>query len=73
MKRKRSEYVVVVGNIGNIPCEDRKEAKETYDSYVLQSKTKKGRAGGEPVTLLKDGEPIYEFYYEQKTTKSVKL
>lgn len=69
MKHTRSEYSVVVGNIGNIPCANKNEAKEVYDDYVLQSKSKKGKAAMEPVTLLMDGEPIYEFCYAQKTTK----
>lgn len=57
-----AKYQVVVGNIGTvIDTDDLKEAQAKYDIYVEQSKSESGRAGGEDVHLLEDGEPIKDF------------
>ncbi len=59
----RSEYVVNVGNIGNIECASKKEARTTYLTYVADSKLCYGRASQEDVYLLLDGEPVQEFVW----------
>lgn len=53
---KKHIYQVVVGNVGSMEYAVAKLAKECYDTYVSLSKKGEGRAGNEPVTLLKDGE-----------------
>lgn len=46
-------YEVIVGNIGNVlQTNSYKEAKDTYNEYVQQSKENYGRAAGETVTLF---------------------
>lgn len=57
-----TNYSVVVGNIGVIQCKNQKEAIKTYNEYVKQSKNLIGRAAGEDVTLMIDGEPTKEYY-----------
>jgi len=56
------EYIVSVGNIGNIQCKTLKEAEETYKEYVRQSESESGRASGEVVQLLINGEPAREHF-----------
>jgi len=60
------KYVVNVGNIGNITCETMAEAEKTYKEYVSQSKSGKGRASGEDVILMVDGEPMKEYFGTNK-------
>ena len=55
------KYSVNVGNIGNIDCQDKKEAQERFDCYVEQSNTEGLRATGEDIVLLKDNEIIKEY------------
>lgn len=57
-----SMYEVVVGNIGRV-CETTSpiEARRVYGIYKKQSQSEVGRAGGEDVTIFKDGEPDLEF------------
>ncbi len=55
-------YTVNVSNIGNIECRNKREAIKTYDEYVLQSEQNYGKAAGENVSLLKNGEPIEGFF-----------
>ncbi len=58
-KEPPSIYTVLVGNIGTVydgPL--LKQALEDYGEYKRQSISNYGRAAGEPVTLLKDGEII---------------
>lgn len=57
----KSNYQVVVGNVGTIDYASRKLAQECYDTYVALSKANETRAAGEPVTLLKNGEVIAEY------------
>jgi hypothetical protein len=54
-------YSLIVGNIGTIDCESRKEAYRRFREYVEQSKETSGRASGESVTLLK-GDTILKEY-----------
>jgi hypothetical protein len=50
-------YQVVVGNIGQvIDTHLFKEALETYSTYKKDSLSGQGRAGGESVVLMQDGE-----------------
>lgn len=53
-------YEVIVGNIGTMPYTSKKLAMECYTTYVNLSKSDHGRASGESVTLLKNGEIIEE-------------
>ena len=56
----KASWVVNVGNIGNIEEETEEAARATYAEYVEQSKSGYGRAGGESVILMEDGEPVEE-------------
>lgn len=56
-------YSVIVGNIGEVETtNDRREASTVYNEYVRQSKLQTGRASGEDVTIMDDGEPIRQYY-----------
>ena len=56
------EYEVVVGNSGVVlRTDDFEEAQRTYDEYVDLAHRRVGRVSREPVTLLRDGEPIREW------------
>lgn len=50
-------YQVVVGNIGTV-CETNNpvDARRDYGIYKRQSESDYGRAGGETVTIFKDGD-----------------
>lgn len=63
----KNTYEVNVGNIGNIPCANLKEANKTYNEYVRQSKMNNTRANGESVTLLANNKPVREFIGEIDT------
>lgn len=55
-------YDVVVGNVGTVYSgPDSREAVRTYLAYVIESRGPHGRAVGEAVTLLRNGEPIREY------------
>lgn len=49
-------FSVIVGNIGTVVQDetDVTKAQAVYEEYVTQSKSGRGRAGGETVTLLVD-------------------
>lgn len=54
-------FEVIVGNIGSVYRGDNhKEAVATFREYKKQSQSNSGRASGEAVTLMEDGEPILE-------------
>ena len=54
-------YQVVVGNIGTVyEGTDKDKAQANYDEYERQSMTGYGRAAGEPVCLMRDGDVIVE-------------
>lgn len=56
-----AQYQVIVGNIGTVyDGTSRKVAVNTYDEYVKQSTRGIGRAAGESVLLMADGEPEQE-------------
>jgi hypothetical protein len=51
------DYEVIVGNIGSVHFgTDLNEARKIFAEYKAQSETGTGRAGGEGVTLLKNGD-----------------
>jgi hypothetical protein len=57
-----THYEVVVGNVGIVhTCSMPIEACRIYGAYKDASLSGYGRAGGEPVTLLADGEVKYEY------------
>ncbi len=55
-------HSILVGNIGEIQAQSHAEAKRVFREYVAQSKSGCGRASGEPVTLLENGNPIREYF-----------
>lgn len=59
---KDKKYVVVVGNIGTVlNTDDLAAAEKLYESYRKMSHKGIGLVGGEPVTLLENGDPIKEW------------
>lgn len=55
------KYQVIVGNIGTVTTvPSLAEAEGCYEKWVKISKAAYGRASGESVTLMVDGEPIKE-------------
>jgi hypothetical protein len=57
---KKAQYEVIVGNIGTVYSgTDKAEADRQFDTYVQASQAGCGRAGDEPVTMMKDGD-IYQ-------------
>jgi len=64
-KKQPSHYEVLVGNIGTVYSGPLfKQALQDYGEYKRQSMGGYGRASGEPVTLVKDGEPLYSHGYD---------
>lgn len=62
-KNPKHDYEVYVGNLGCVHRgSSKKEADTTYAQYVKASKSGSGRAGGEGVQLMVDGEPIKEHF-----------
>lgn len=59
-KGKQMKFQVSVGNIGTIDCKDEGEARRVFADYKAQSESERGRAGGETVILLENGEPTLE-------------
>ena len=54
-------WEVIVGNIGTVlNTENGFEAKQTYSAYKKQSESDHGRASGESVVLLKNGDIEWE-------------
>ena len=63
--RAKHRYEVIVGNVGTVYDGSGKvAAKTTYLRYVKVSLSGAGRAGGEGVVLMEDGEIIAEHYGE---------
>lgn len=60
-KAAKSIWEVTVGNIGTVHSGNGTEAKRHFAAYRDQSKSGVGRAGGESVTLWKDGKPVKEY------------
>jgi len=61
-----SEWEVVVGNIGTVYSgDDEKKAASVYKEYVRKSGEKTGRAAGETVTLMEDGDIIKEESWDE--------
>lgn len=58
----KARYQVIVGNIGTVYSGgDEHAAQMHYSEYVNQSAGNYGRASGEPVTLMENGEPVHEY------------
>lgn len=54
-------YEVIVGNIGSvIATDDYSEAYEVFDEYCSQSRAGYGRAAGEEIELLDQGESLHQ-------------
>ncbi len=57
-----SHYSVVVGNVGEVlKTSSVIDAVDTYNAYVIRSKSNRGRCAGEPVTLFQDDSILYEY------------
>jgi len=54
-------FEVVVGNIGTVFVGSEREAKIKFNVYMAQSIGNYGRAGGEDVTMFRNGEIVREF------------
>jgi hypothetical protein len=62
-RNPKHDYEVYVGNLGCVHRgSSKKEADTTYAQYVKASKSGSGRAGGEGVQLMVDGEPVKEHF-----------
>lgn len=58
-----ARYEVIVGNVGTVPVgNELSEAESVFDDYVKMSAAEIGRAAGEDVVLMEDGEPIKEYF-----------
>jgi len=58
----KPNHSIIVGNIGNVlDTTSHKEAQKAFTEYKDQSASDYGRAAGEPVTWLKDGEIFREY------------
>lgn len=69
---KSKTYEVIVSNWGCVysgPTTD--TANAYFEDYVNVSKTGKGRAGGESVTLMCDGEPVREYFPELEASRAI--
>ena len=57
-----NDYEVIVGNVGSVYSgHNLREAMKKYRTYIDTSKSGVGRAGGESVMLMKNGEPHKEY------------
>ena len=62
MDTQKNNYEVIVGNIGTV-CYglNKKATLKMYTEYVALSKSGRGLAGNEPVTMFTNGELIKEY------------
>jgi hypothetical protein len=61
MQATASKYQVIVGNVGTTyDGPSRILATAGYGEYKRQSQQGYGRVAGESVTLMRDGEPMWE-------------
>ncbi len=61
MTSKQHQWETIVGNIGTVYSgTDEDEAQRKHDIYVEQSQGGYGRAAGETVTIMRDGEIYLE-------------
>ncbi len=59
---KRDRYEVLVGNVGMVyRGGSQREALVQFNAYVTASKLDLGRAGGEAVTLFREGDIWQEY------------
>jgi len=63
MAKQIHDYSITVDNVGEVfgPVTNGAQALREYGDWIASSKTGKGRAGGESVTLWRDGEPWREY------------
>ena len=60
------KYEVIVGNVGSVYSGRGKfKADEIFRCYIIASKDEQGRASGEPVTLLANGEILRDYHPER--------
>ena len=71
-KAPKSDYEVIVGNIGTVyRGTSFAAAQKNFATYREQSQSGYGRAAGESVTLMRDGEVIREFDAEAEAEGSM--
>lgn len=59
----KHNHQIIVGNVGTVyQGTSQKNAYETYQEYVEQSKSKLGRAGDEEVTWMRDDDIYLEYH-----------
>jgi hypothetical protein len=58
----KNQYEIVVGNVGVLIQSSLKIANKEYKEWVQISKNNSGRAAGEDVCLMKNGEIIKEYF-----------
>ena len=57
-----NQWEVIVGNVGSVYVgNSKREAQRTYNRYVASSQTEVGRAGGEDVVLMCNGDISREY------------
>jgi hypothetical protein len=63
-----AKYQVIVGNIGTVyDGDDKEKAYKDYRDYVrISQENNDGRATGEQVHFIQDGEPIMEYFPERE-------
>lgn len=67
-------WQVIVGNVGTVyDGPSRRDAYATFNSYRADSKSGRGRAAGEPVTLMRGGDVFREHSVEQCRTEGEHL
>ena len=78
--RPKPIYNVLVGNIGHVYAGTSLEkAKADFEEYKSQSINGYGRAAGEQVSLLENGEPLFEhfpqikYYYLQEDAEDKEI
>lgn len=68
-----ANYQVIVSNVGTVHNgASFKQARKEYCSWVISAKQNFGRASGESVTLIKDGETIREHSAKQEPKYSLR-
>lgn len=65
-----AKYQVVVGNIGTVYDGNMAGAAQAvFDEYMEQSRNNVGRAAGEPVTIMEDGNEKWSYTPEEDMMK----
>jgi hypothetical protein len=61
--KEMSKFQVIVGNIGTVyDGNNYMQAMAAYSVYIRQSRNNYGRAAGEDVAVMHNGEPTHEYF-----------